>query len=194
MNTTPPNPALRDQMEAICVRFSAIVNALLQVVCPLFANNPKPVVPERAIAMYLLRTKARFIALLARIAAGIAPRPESARKTPRVRLPQRKSWLASEIGWQGRSIASGIATLLNEPATAEIVVANPQAQRLLRPLCRMLGLAIPAIPRLLRKPRKPRKPKPKPRRLTRKQREAILWYPNSEGKPMKLLPRRLPRD
>ena len=30
--------------------------------------------------------------------------------------------------------------------------------------------------------------------LTRKEREAILWYPNLEGKPMKLLPRKLPRD
>ncbi len=30
--------------------------------------------------------------------------------------------------------------------------------------------------------------------LTRKERKAILWYPNLEGKPMKLLPKKLPRD
>ena len=56
----------------------------------------------------------------------------------------------------------------------------------------MLGITPACIPPL---PKRPRKPRPaKPRRLTRKQREAILWYPNSEGKPMNLLPRKLPKD
>ena len=30
--------------------------------------------------------------------------------------------------------------------------------------------------------------------MTRKEREEVLWYPNLEGKPMKLLPKKLPRD
>ena len=34
----------------------------------------------------------------------------------------------------------------------------------------------------------------KRRWLTRKEREEALWYPNLEGKPMTLLPRKLPRD
>ena len=34
----------------------------------------------------------------------------------------------------------------------------------------------------------------KGRWLTRKEREAALWYPNLEGEPMTLLPPRLPRD
>jgi hypothetical protein len=57
----------------------------------------------------------------------------------------------------------------------------------------MLGLTVPALP-----PLPPRKPKPprakKPRRLTRAEREAILWYPNYEGKPMQLLPPRRSRS
>jgi hypothetical protein len=60
----------------------------------------------------------------------------------------------------------------------------------------MLGITPTALPPQPPRARKPRpKPAPKPKRLTRKQRETILWYPNMEGRPMKLLPPgRLPRD
>ncbi|MCX7384960.1 MAG: hypothetical protein NT133_26875, partial [Alphaproteobacteria bacterium] len=126
-----------------------------------------------------------------------APRPKrepGERKTPRLGLPNRKLWLASEIGWWGRGFCVQIQYLFNEPETAALIAGSPQAQRLLRPFCRMLGIEVPCIPPLPKRPRKPR-PKPvKPRRLTRTEHEAILWYPNSEGKPMKLLPRKLPRD
>jgi hypothetical protein len=55
----------------------------------------------------------------------------------------------------------------------------------------MLAIAPACIPPLPRRPRKPRpKPEPKPRRLSYKEREALLWYPNLEGRPMKLLPPR----
>jgi hypothetical protein len=143
------------------------------------------------------------VRLLACLAAGVVPRvrgrvagrKDVPRKSPRIRLPTRKSWLGGAIGWYGRGYALQIEHLLGEPETAALLAASPQAQRLLRPLCRMLGI-VPAgvlpLPPRVRKPR-PR-PARKPKRLTRREREAILWYPNSEGRPMKLLPRRLPRD
>ncbi len=146
------------------------------------------------------RTRLRLLRLITHLLAGhtprrrapARPRAKTERKTPRLRLPSRKAWLASEIGWYGRNYATMLADALNMPETAALIANSPQAHRILRPLCRMLGLTIPAVPALLKRPRKPRPPKPK--RLTPKQREAILWYPNSEGKPMKLLPKRLPGD
>ena len=184
------------------VRFARVIGGLLEAIARAFSIHPRPPVPEPVIILYIQRTRRRFERLMARLRAGIphcprkprekSHRPESARKTPRLRLPTRKGWLRHEIGEFGRQYAIGLAYTLNQPETAALIAGSPQAQRLLRPLCRMLALDIPAITPLPRRPRKPRPTKPK--RLTRKQREAILWYPNSEGKPMKLLPRRLPRD
>ena len=180
-------------------RFAWAIAGLCEAIRRAFAPNSNVDVP--ALQGYFLRTRNRFARLLALLKAGVAPRiyaprpkrEETPRKTPRLRLPGRKGWLGHEIGWFGRGYAQYIEQALNDPETAVLIAGSPRAQRLLRPTCRMLGLAVPAIAPLPARPRKPR-PAPKPRRLTRTQREAILWYPNSEGKPMKLLPRRLPRD
>ncbi len=175
--------------------------ALMVLIDTLFPRLPNPPASPRETILYLQRTQTRFQRLLARLAAGIKPRqrpsrakpPEAEpkpRKNPRLRLPQRKAWLNNILLWQGRNHALSIAILLDEPATAALVAASPQAHRLLRPLCRMLAIAPACIPPLPKRPRAPRpKQAAKPRRLTRKQHQAILWYPNSEGKPMDLLPR-----
>ncbi|MCX7381723.1 MAG: hypothetical protein NT133_09990 [Alphaproteobacteria bacterium] len=183
-------------------RFVMALGGVLEAIGRAFNPNPKPPVPGLVIWAYLIRVRARFLRLMPLLLAGAPPkvwprrasRERGERKTPRLRLPGRKAWLGSEIGWWGRGFGLQIEYLFNDPETAALIAGSPQAQRLLRPLCRMLGLTVPAIPPLPARPRKPR-PKPaKPKRLTRREREAILWYPNSEGKPMKLLPRRLPRD
>ena len=181
-------------------RFVMAIGGLCEAIGRAF--NPNPPVPGLIIYNYILRTRRRFERLMARLIAGIphrarkprekSKRRESDRKPPRLRLPTRKGWLAAELRDYSHFYAAGLRDTLNAPETATLIAQSPQAQRLLRPLCRMLGLTIPAIAALPRRRRKPRLPKPK--RLTRKQREAILWYPNSEGKPMKLLPKRLPRD
>ncbi len=90
---------------------------------------------------------------------------------------------------------------------AGILALYPQAQAMFRPVCHMLGTAVASVPPLARRVRDmsqaaPLTPALSPRggeggqparRLTRREREANVWYSNSEGKPMKLLPRRLPR-
>jgi hypothetical protein len=190
-----PTPPAGD----VARRFALSIAGLLAVLGQVFARHPKPPVPALVLWNYLNRTRQRFEQLLARLAAGIRPRatrPQPARDrrprtAPRVRLPRGKLWLRTTLGWQSGGYALQIEHLLNEPATATLVAGSPQAQRLLRPLCHMLGIATACVPPLPPRPRKPRpKPAPKPRRLTRKQREAILWYPNLEGRPMKLLPPR----
>ncbi|MCX7382234.1 MAG: hypothetical protein NT133_12615 [Alphaproteobacteria bacterium] len=155
-------------------------------------------------AAYAGRVLARFERLLARHRAGsfrlAAPRPdharkpEAARKTPRLRLPRQWAWVIDVVGYRAAGMAENLQYLLSRPDAAGLLALYPQAQSMLRPLGHMLGIAPAGIPPLKRRPRKPRPQPQHPRRLTRKEREAILWYPNSEGKPMKLLPRRLPRD
>ena len=85
-------------------------------------------------------------------------------------------------------------TLLARPDMAGILALYPQAQAMFRPVCHMLGIVVASVPPLARRARKKRPRPARAKRLTRREREAILWYPNSEGTPMKLLPRRLPRD
>jgi hypothetical protein len=194
-----PNPAY--PTADVVRRFGISIAGLLKLVFHAFFRHPNPPMSGQDLYNYISRTSRRFERLLARLAAGIHPRqraretPPAAepkpRTTPRLRLPRRNAWLRSFLGYYVSGYASQIAFLLDEPETAALVAASPQAHRLLRPFFRMFGLTPACIPPLPRRPRKPRpKPEPKPRRLSYKQREALLWYPNIEGKPMKLLPPR----
>jgi hypothetical protein len=57
-----------------------------------------------------------------------------------------------------------LRTLLEAPGMQEFLATVPQAQRLLRPMCRALGVQLPWV---MDAPRKPREKKPrKPRRRT----------------------------
>jgi hypothetical protein len=187
--------------------FGQIIAALAALVAHAFLKDPRRVALIVPLWGYLTRTARRFDRLIARLAAGRPPRaarpartgrpPKSAKAAEprqpgsRPRLPRGRRWLAAALQHHGAGYASQLNHLLEDPANAALLTASPQAQRLLRPLCHILGIAPSCVPPLPPRPRKPRpKPVPKPRPLTRKQREAILWYPNSEGRPMKLLPPR----
>ena len=80
------------------------------------------------------------------------------------RLPAGHGWVIKRLPQAGPS-AGHLEHLLQQPHMREFVVAAPQAGRLLRPLCRALGLPqpdwlkLPARPRP-RPPRTPRQPRP----------------------------------
>ncbi len=162
---------------------------------------------------YLNRATQRFLRVLARAAAGEVFRVRAsragevrqARATPRVRLPMEFAWVA-RLGEDVRMAAAMIGHHLNRTEVSALIAGCPQAQRVLRPMCHVLGIDAPCVAKLVRRRVRPVAPPLTPalspvggeggrrRRLTRKEREAILWYPNLEGKPMKLLPKKLPRD
>ncbi len=203
MNNTPaPNPPT---LPAETARIVAVVLAgLVALMAHVFQRHKRAaiVVPLWG---YINRTARRFARLMARVEAGTlqarkpaAPRPArapAAERKPRLRLPSAQGWLGQDLGWQGRGFGSQLDHLLSQPETAALVASLPQAQRLLRPLCRMLGIAPTCIPPLPRRPRvRPRVVRaPRPRKPTRKELEAILWYSNLEGRPMRLRPRKIDR-
>jgi len=92
------------------------------------------------------------------------PRPDNKdpNKPKPLRLPNKPLWLAGGTDYRVRGKASQLEHLLNQSDATEFLTAVPRAGRLLRPLCRMLGMKVPAIalPPRPRKPRKPRPPKP----------------------------------
>ncbi len=79
------------------------------------------------------------------------------------RLPTRPNWLRDCHAPFGL-YAAGVERLLEDPDTRALLAAAPQAGRILRPLARMFGVAVPEWLRLPRRKRKPRALKPrKPR-------------------------------
>jgi hypothetical protein len=95
-------------------------------------------------------------------------RPQAQPQPPRLRDPSAQGWL-SRIHLPARQFAGQIATLLEGEDARALTAAAPQAGRLLRPLCRMLGITQPdwlKLPPRPRKPRPPRPPRPRPIPLT----------------------------
>ena len=154
-------------------------------------------------ADYAWRVLRRFERLVARHEAGTmvppvkrvrAVRKDVARDGARVRLPVQRAWVVDAAGYRAAGVAGQLENLLARPDVAGIIALYPQAARMLRPLCHMLGIAPASIPKLPKRVRRARPVRERVKRVTRKEREAALWYPNLEGRPMRLLPRRLPRD
>jgi hypothetical protein len=129
--------------------------------------QPRPAIPLPAWTVLwrrLQRLSDRFAALHARWQANtlLARRPRPARRAPAKPKPQPAPRLTRAFGWVNRHIPESappsgmLDALLRDPETQNFAAAAPQAGRLLRPLCRALGLVPPAWLRLPPRPRKPR--------------------------------------
>ena len=111
----------------------------------------------------------RFETLFARCGKGTLPKPRPSRAgascTPREkpRFPAGHAWLVGVVGYEAAGRASQLQHLLARPDMAEFLHAAPQAGRILRPLCHMLGIDPPPqpptrAPKLARQTRYPRPP------------------------------------
>jgi hypothetical protein len=124
----------------------------------------------------LKQASVRILRLAARARAGKRSTPRAAPLHPVARqpllhpprrLPHRAGWLLGPVP-DARALASQLRSLLAEPDMAALLEAAPGIERLLRPLCRMLGVARPkppprATPRSRAAPRKPPPPLAPPR-------------------------------
>ncbi len=107
----------------------------------------------------LSRLTRRFDALVARLDAGrpaatYRKRTRPARAAPdpgALRLPRERFWLIRLLPHQAAAYGSQLQALLADPQTAALLAAAPEAGRILRPLCRLLGvhpegaLALPSM-------------------------------------------------
>ncbi len=110
-----------------------------------------------AICNRLSRIAVRFAKLAGRVAAGTLPvtrrrvkraavSPPASVAAPPVRLPQGDAWLVRLVP-EARVFGSQLRHLLTDPEMAAMLTAAPELGRLLRPLCRMLGVT--PMPELL---------------------------------------------
>ena len=105
-----------------------------------------------------------------------AARPESPPRPPR--LPGNVGWLTG-LSPAAAAGASQLRHLLMDPEVLDLLRASPALVRMLRPLCRMLGVDLPV--EFL--PPKPANAEPKPPRRRRRR----LWRPPSRRSDMLLL-------
>ena len=130
-------------------------------------NRASPLPTETWIRLThrLARLAHRFRTLFARYQAGTLPTPRPPRtriarprppepRPPEPRLPGKTGWIGARIA-NAAPCAGAIEHLLhNTPEIREFAAAAPQAGRLLRPLCRMLGVTLPAYLRLPPRPKR----------------------------------------
>jgi len=161
---------------------------------------------------YLSHAAKRLEALTRRVAAGTAtirPRarrtkdpaePAKPRPTPKhPPLPRRFGWLV-RLSPNVGGLGSSLRNLLTTDEIATLLADAPQAARILRPLCNMLGIAkapdlpaalFPEHPKRPPKPRAPRPPRePRPPRVRRKPRP-IQIYPTQTWQEREALDREL---
>ncbi len=151
------------------------------------------------------RTRLRFVRLLAHIAAGRLPRQRAPRPDgqpapkggpPAPYIPRRRAWLVVHAGHNAAAAMWQIENLLRDPNTQALLATAPPESlkslgRILRPLCRLLGVDLPPALLLSTRARaggaggglslrQPKPPKPKLPPL-------LPLYPQRRPRPMPFL-------
>ena len=103
---------------------------------------------------YLNRAVRRFHRALTRPGKIRAPRvradrADSARVRP-LALPRGRGWIVRELGWEAAAYMAQLEALLAEVATRKALARTPSAGRVLRPICRILGVAVAVTPDVVR--------------------------------------------
>ena len=124
-------------------RFDMILAGLAAVVARRFLRDPKFAGLIVPLWTWLNRSVRRFERAGTRPAAARAPAQTTAPRLevkPRLRLPSRKAWLVRALGWEAAGYGCQLEALLAEPEMRVLLVYVPAVGRILRPLCRMLGV------------------------------------------------------
>ena len=160
-------------METIGTLLTAILTGMRTALAPHVDRDPART-PVLLLAWTRIgRAAARLQSLFARWKANTLPAPRPSRAgqprqpRPKPYFPAGRAWLAGQTDHHVRGRASQLQHLLAHPDMPAFLAAAPQAGRILRPLCHMLGITMPAILHLppappSPKPAKPPRPKPTP--------------------------------
>ena len=171
-------------------RLMGITEGLFQVVAALSYRGQLEGRLILLICTRLRRLGARFVGIVERVRAGTLPRTAPVRPIvrPTVRpsgdraiasrpiaprpgsldpaliagcsLPTGFAWLIRLGGYKAVAYGSHLEHLLADPEMAALIASAPQLGRVLRPLCRMLGVD-PGPARLPPRPRDPEAPRPR---------------------------------
>ena len=142
-------------LDSLMVNFSFLLSSLQAAIAVVAARERHLTVLLVAVWGRIGRIRTRLERLIALWRAGMLPKPRKSR-AGEVRagvrkpseLPTVPAWLVAAVR-EAAPLGAQLENLLSQEECKAFLAAVPQAARLLRPLCRMLGVG-------LRKTRKPR--------------------------------------
>ena len=146
MNVAPFRPS---DTAPDCLRsYGVILAGLGAVIARLFLRRPDLVLLTIPLWAWLRRSVVRLERAMTRPVAAArvraVVRASDAGRTVRVRagvrLPNRAGWLVREFGWEVAAFGSQLQHLLGQPEMQAALAARPGVGRILRPICRMLGV------------------------------------------------------
>ena len=154
MNIPANEPfGLPDTAPELARRFGAIMAGLGALVARRFLKMPHLMGFTLLLYVRLNRAVRRFHRALTRTPAKARAtragmeRAGDTRVRP-VGLPRQRGWLVRELGWEAAAFLSALETLLREIETQAALAASPGAGRVLRPICRMLGVSAEETPKI----------------------------------------------
>ena len=145
MNASRPSLCQPEVAADLARQLTVILGALAAVIARRFLRMPGRLALILPLWRWLTHAARRFER--AALRPQVAPRDRPARVTGdakaasgRVRLPSGHGWLVRELGWEAAGHGSQLAHLLAQPEMQAMLAAAPAVGRVLRPLCRVLGL------------------------------------------------------
>ena len=75
-------------------------------------------------------------------AARVRTRRDDSARVRSVALPSGRGWLVRELGYEAAGYGAQLEHLLADPGVQELLARVPAVGRILRPVCRMLGVAV----------------------------------------------------
>ena len=153
---------METNIEPLTRRYERIITALLLAMGAANRARYFPLWLNPLLDRLILKGHCRAINLLGKLAAGLyrqpharttPPKPPTKPATPapkKPKLPTAWKWftraLPSPVCEAARACGAELQLLLSEPAMVEIFQAAPALRHHLRPLCRALGVTLPAEP------------------------------------------------
>ena len=156
MNLSTEPFGLPDDAPELARRFAVIMAGLGALIARRFLKMPHLSQFTVQLWNYLNRATRRFYRALtrkpakARAKRARVGRADDAQVRP-VALPSGRGWIVRELGWEAAAYLSHLEVLLAEVATRAALNGAPGAGRVLRPICRMLGVSVEVIPKIVPK-------------------------------------------
>ena len=156
MNTSTEPFGLPDTAPELARRFAVIMAGLGALIARRFLKMSHLSQLTLQLWNYLNRATRRFHRALTRKPAQVrakrvrVARADDARVRP-MALPSGRSWIVRELGWEAAAYMGHLELLLGEIATRAALADVPGAGRVLRPICRMLGVPASVVPPVVKK-------------------------------------------
>ena len=164
MNTSASPFTVTDTAPELARRFALILAGLGALVARRFLRMPHLMRFTMLLWSRLNRAVRRFERALTRkpakvrasvVGADRARRADPSDRPRPIALPRGQGWLVRELGWEAAAFMAQLEALLAEVEMRAAVTASPAVGRIIRPICRMLGVSAEVAPAVMHVPKVP---------------------------------------